>query len=234
MSNVILRAEKITKDFFLPSPFQLLKGVDFTLHETEIAAIVGKSGEGKTTLLHILGTIDTATSGSIWFKGMQYSTTDTEKLRNLSFGFVFQAFHLLLDATSIENLLLPCAIARQDTSKKSKPYERALYFLEKVGMSRHKDLTCAKLSGGEKQRLAIARAFMQNPDIIFADEPTGNLDHVTAEEVKTLLFSWAREEKKSLLFVTHSQDLANQCDSRYILDNGILRSLGNKALDRKN
>jgi lipoprotein-releasing system ATP-binding protein len=222
MNNRVLHAENITKEFLLPSPFLLLKGVDFSLHVGEIAAILGKSGEGKTTLLHILGTIDTPTTGTVWFKGQKCSSLNTERLRNRHFGFVFQSFHLLLDATSMENLLLPAAIAREETSKKSRPYEQALYFLEKVGLARQKDLIASKLSGGEKQRLAIARAFMQNPEIIFADEPTGNLDHITAQEVRDLLFSWARQEKKSLLFVTHSQDLANSCDTRYTLDDGLL------------
>lgn len=223
MSNPVLRAEKITKTFSLPTPLELLKGFDLTLYQSQSVAIIGKSGEGKSTLLHILGTLDEPTSGKLWIneKEVQYNKTNT--LRNKHLGFVFQAFHLLADASSIDNLLIPKAIAREDIGPKSESYQKALLLLKKVGLSAKKDLHALKLSGGEKQRLAIARAFMCNPDIIFADEPTGNLDHSTALEIQELLFSWVKEEKKTLLIVTHSHDLARQCDERYVLESGLLQ-----------
>lgn len=222
MNEPILRAEKITKIFFAPTPIEILSGCDLTLYRGQSTAIIGKSGEGKSSLLHILGTLDQPTTGKLWINEKQVHAHETDRLRNKHLGFVFQAFHLLSDISAIDNLLMPKAIAREDIGPKSNNYEKALTMLEKVGLSERKQLPAIKLSGGEKQRLAIARAFMCDPDIIFADEPTGNLDHITALEIQELLFSWVKEEHKTLLMVTHSHSLAMQCNKCYLLESGLL------------
>ena len=219
----LLEAKQITKTFLDPSPLLLLKGIDFVLPKEKSVAIIGKSGEGKTTLLHILGTIDEPTSGKLYFEGKEIRKSEYEKIRNRHFGFVFQAFHLLDDATCLENLLMPVKIGRNNVGHSSSSYKRALELLDRVGLTSRIHYSCKKLSGGEKQRVAIARALICNPDIIFADEPTGNLDHMTQDEIQKLLFSCVKEEGKSLLLVTHNIALAKQCDIAYQLENGILQ-----------
>jgi lipoprotein-releasing system ATP-binding protein len=221
--TIVLQAKEITKRFEKPSPFQLLHGINITLTMGQSTAIIGKSGEGKTTLLHILASLDTPTSGTLSLLGKPVHEQDVTQLRNQHIGFVFQAFHLLQDISCMDNLLLPTAIARQSTGHSSEAYKRATLLLEKVGLKNKKHLLAAKLSGGEKQRLAIARAFMNNPCIIFADEPTGNLDHETAKGIQELLFSWVKEEGKTLLLVTHNSDLAKQCDQIFTLESGKLQ-----------
>jgi len=218
--EIVLRATGIQKRFTKPVPFELLSGVDLSLYSGEKVAIVGKSGEGKTTLLHILATLDQPTSGTVEILGRK--DYDICKTRNADIGFVFQSFCLLQDLSCIDNLLMPMAIARHDVSKNSPTYERACHLLEKVGMLEKKDLATRKLSGGQMQRVAIVRAFMRNPQIIFADEPTGNLDHETALDVQKLLFSWVQDEGKSLLLVTHNSELAKQCDRVFLLEEGNL------------
>lgn len=220
MSKLVLSAQNITKTFYSASPLQLLKGINLQVESGKSVAIVGKSGEGKTTLLHILGTLDEPTSGSISILGNDVTHQNRNTLRNQHLGFVFQAFHLLEDATVIENILLPLSIARQDVSPKSHNYAKAQELLQKLGLYDRKNLHALKLSGGEKQRLGIGRAFITNPDIIFADEPTGNLDHKTAAEIQNLLFDWVETEGKALITVTHSAELAKRCHTTYILESG--------------
>ncbi|MBS0654672.1 MAG: ABC transporter ATP-binding protein [Verrucomicrobia bacterium] len=222
MNDPILKAEKITKTFTSPAPLELLKGIDLELYKGTSTAIIGKSGEGKSSLLHILGTLDEPTTGTLWINGKEVYYPKANLLRNRHLGFVFQAFHLLSDITAIDNLLIPRAIARYDVGPKSESFHKAVELLQKVGLYERRHLPAIKLSGGEKQRLAIARAFMCDPDILFADEPTGNLDHITAIEIQNLLFSWVEEEKKTLLVVTHSQDLARSCNASYLLESGLL------------
>lgn len=222
MNNVLLSADAITKTFLDPVPLELLKGITLKLLAGQSMAIVGKSGEGKTTLLHILGTLDEPTTGTLSILGEPVRQENKNLLRNRHLGFVFQAFHLLDDSTVLENILMPLAIGRQEIHPKSDNYLKALELLNRLGLYERRHLQARKLSGGEKQRLGIGRAFITNPDIIFADEPTGNLDHKTAQEIQTLLFSWVREEKKALIVVTHSQQLAKEADTLYTLDSGIL------------
>ncbi len=221
----IVEARAITKRFTHPEPFELLRGIDVTLARGETVAIIGKSGEGKTTLLHILATLDTPTSGTIKYPTAPLKSTS--QLRNEEIGFVFQSFCLLQDLNLVENLLMPCSIARKSTAHTSACHKRALELLSRVGLYEKRTLIAAKLSGGQMQRLAIARAFMQNPSIIFADEPTGNLDHEAALQVQQLLFSWVREEGKALCIVTHNHELAGTCDRILRLEDGLLTEVKN-------
>lgn len=219
MNDIVLKAEKIGKTFTNPAPLVLFSDISLSVEVGQSVAIVGRSGEGKTTLLHILGSLDEPSSGELYILGNQTSSKNSHTIRNRHIGFVFQAFHLLDDATVLENILLPLAIARKDL----KAHESlALTLLQRLGLDQRKHLPALKLSGGEKQRLAIGRAFITNPDIILADEPTGNLDHQTALEVQNLLFSWVKEQNKALLVVTHSQELAKRCDVTFMLESGRL------------
>lgn len=219
--KLVLKAEKLTKRFEIPSPLELFSGIDLEVASGQSVAIVGKSGEGKTTLLHILGTIDKPTSGTLYING-QIALAQSHVLRSKHIGFVFQAFHLLQDATVLENLLMPLAIQRQNVGPRSENYKYALDLLDRLGLLERRHLHALKLSGGEKQRLGIGRAFITNPDLILADEPTGNLDHQTARSIQELLFSWVQAEKKALIVVTHSLDLAKSCDLVFQLDSGKL------------
>ncbi len=222
MNKPVLSAKNISKSFTDPCPLDLLQEIHLDVLPGNTVAILGKSGEGKTTLLHILGTLDEPTSGTIELLGSPVLSQNKNVLRNRHIGFVFQAFHLLDDISVLDNILMPLYIARQKIDKDSENYENALLLLHKLGLYERKNLPALKLSGGEKQRLAIGRAFITNPDIILADEPTGNLDHQTAQEIQNLLFSWVTDQNKSLLVVTHSLDLANRCDIRYQLESGYL------------
>ena len=219
MSKIVLEAQKIAKTFTHPAPLELFCDISLKVAQGQSVAIVGRSGEGKTTLLHILGTLDTPTSGRLEVSGTEVTLHNSHLLRNQHIGFVFQAFHLLDDATVLENLLLPLAIARANL-KQCLP--KALDLLKRLGLYERRALHALKLSGGEKQRLAIGRAFISNPDIILADEPTGNLDHQTAEEIQALLFDWVKDIQKAMICVTHSQALAKRCDATYLLESGTL------------
>jgi lipoprotein-releasing system ATP-binding protein len=214
----VLAAKKITKTFSGSKPLTILKDIDLELYPQKSYSIIGKSGEGKTTLLHILGTLDSPTSGSLEICGKNVLEMSSNVIRNQHIGFVFQAFHLLLDATVLENVLMPLKIARKDVSHTSLYFARAQKLIEQVGLHDRMHELCFKLSGGEKQRVAIARAFVQDPDIIFADEPTGNLDHATARDVQELLLRCVEEEKKTLLVVTHNLELAKLMSACYELE----------------
>jgi lipoprotein-releasing system ATP-binding protein len=220
--NPILQAVNITKRFHYPVELEILKGINLTLHPGKSISIVGKSGEGKTTFLHILGAIDDPTSGELFLGGNLVHSKSADTLRNQHIGFIFQSFHLLSDATALENVLMPLKIARKDTTPKSPSYQRASELLEMVGLKNRLHFPASKLSGGEKQRVAIARAFACDPSVIFADEPTGNLDHQTAQEIQDLLISCTKKYNTALLLVTHNLQLAKLTDECYELENGIL------------
>src|SRR6185295_11337619 len=178
-NNPILAAKKIVKRFAGPTEVEILKGIDLELYPHKSCAIIGKSGEGKTTLLHILGTIDEPSEGVIIVDGKKVEAHNRDQLRNRHYGFIFQAFHLINDTSVLENILLPAAIARLPTKKGSAAHARAEELAHMVGLEKRLHFAAMKLSGGERQRVAIARAFMNDRGIIFADEPTGNLDHET-------------------------------------------------------
>jgi len=215
-------AKKLKKQFKRPTPQEILKEVDFEVEEGTSVAITGRSGEGKSTLLHILGTLDNPTSGTIELCGQEVTFHNIQALRLKHIGFLYQSFHLLEDFTVLDNVLMPAKIARQAVGPKSPAYERALGLLGKVGLSAHQDKLAKQLSGGEKQRVALARALINDPDILFADEPTGNLDLTTSEEIHNLLLSLTKEEGKTLVVVTHDQGLASLLDQNYELRSGVL------------
>ena len=204
--------------------YEALKSVTVDIDEGEFVSIVGKSGSGKSTLLHLLGGIDTATSGGITVARNDLHRMDENRLsrfRRDNIGFVFQFFQLMPTLTVLENVILPMDFSRRMTPAKRR--EHALSMLDKVGMSSHKDKFPAALSGGEQQRVAIARALSNDPAIILADEPTGNLDSRTAEDVFLLLSSLA-EEGKSIVMVTHNEELANRTTRRIYLQDGRIVS----------
>ncbi len=222
--TVVLSAQGIEKEFVHPSPFTVLKGISLTARAKESIAIVGKSGSGKSTLLHILGTLERASKGELTLLGQKVCTLNSARLRKEHIGFVFQAFHLFEESSVMENLLIPAKIARKSTHKKGDAYQRALMLLDEVGLLSRLHYPAKLLSGGEKQRVAIARALINKPDILFADEPTGNLDRKQSEQIHNLLLSLSAKEGKTLVIVTHDVNLASQCTRTYHLQDGILLS----------
>jgi len=219
---MILRAKKLCKRFLTPTPVDVLRGINLDIAPGESVAIVGKSGEGKSTLLHILGTLEKPTSGSLEICGQEVSSAPLPLLRNRYIGFIFQHYHLLEEETVLDNILMPAKIARLPTGQGTPAYKRALALLEKVGLKKRASFAAKLLSGGEKQRAAIARALINDPDLILADEPTGNLDHAHSQEIHTLLLSLIKEGNKSLIVVTHDVEFASLCTRKLLLKDGSL------------
>lgn len=217
----ILKCKSLSKSYEAPHFLSLFSGIEFEIHPNETIAIVGRSGEGKSTLLHLLGMLDEPTSGEIELFGKKASYHD-HHLRNQHIGFIFQQFHLLDDYTVLENVLMPASIGRKSTHKESPSYKRAEELLLKVGLKDRSHHFARQLSGGEKQRVAIARAFLNNPELILADEPSGNLDRSTAEQIHSLLLDFARNEGKACVIVTHDRELANLCQKQFVLTGGKL------------
>ena len=214
---MILNAIDIRKSF---GSLEVLKGVDFTVEEGELVAVVGASGAGKSTLLQILGTLLTPDSGSLEISGkdvLSLSGNALAAFRNRHIGFVFQAHHLLPEFTACENVMIPALIGGIGSRE---AHHRALDLLESVGLADRTDHKPAELSGGEQQRVAIARALVMNPAIIFADEPTGNLDSRTKEEIHRLLLDVRREKGQTVVIVTHDPALASLCDRTCTLQDG--------------
>lgn len=220
-----LVAKNIVKHFKYPKKLELLKGINLEVAKGETIAIVGRSGEGKSTLLHILGTLDSPTSGELIISNQLVTTTNLTTIRRHHIGFVFQSFYLMEDYTVLQNVLMPAKIAREPLHQKSAAYQDAIQLLEKVGLSDRMHHFGKQLSGGEKQRVAIARAMCNNPAILFADEPSGNLDRQTSIGIHQLLLQFAKEKHKSLVIVTHDEELATLCDRQYRLNCGLLEAV---------
>lgn len=220
-THFLLEAIDIRKSFYDPAKVDVLKSVNLRVCPGHSVAIMGRSGEGKSTLLQILGTLDDPCGGTLKINGQIVSSSNRNHIRNQSIGFVFQSFHLLEDYTAIENVLMPAKIARKDVGKNSAAKERAIALLEKVGLADRADFNTKLLSGGEKQRVALARALCNDPKLIFADEPSGNLDRQTALLIHEILLGLAHEGK-SIIIVTHDQELANLCSRKHALKDGIL------------
>ncbi len=218
----VLEAKDIYKSFTEPSPLHILEGISLNAEKGRTIAIMGASGEGKSTLLHILGTLEFPTKGSLIIDDKKVVPSNYCLLRNQSIGFIFQSFYLFENFTTLNNILMPAQIARRSIQKNSPAYNRALKLIDRVGLGPRLHYQAKMLSGGERQRVCIARALCNNPSLILADEPTGNLDHQTSKDIHQLLLSCVREEQKTLIVVTHDTDLANACDRIFILEKGKL------------
>lgn len=202
---------------------EVLRGLNMTLEPGEMVSLVGKSGVGKSTLLHILGTLDTPSAGSVHFGGVDVSSLSGEELaafRNQNIGFIFQFHHLLPEFTALENVMMPSLI-RGESSETAE--EKSSQLLERVGLSSRSHHRPAELSGGEQQRVAIARALVMKPRLILADEPTGNLDTETSEEIHELLSELNQETGISFLIATHNPNLAERMGRTLELTRGDLR-----------
>lgn len=218
---MIIKAENITKSF---GNLQVLRGVDFHASEAEVVAIVGASGAGKSTLLQILGTLSTPDGGTLSIDGtdvLKLSSKSLADFRNRRIGFVFQAHHLLPEFTALENVMIPSLIAGQGTREAR---ERASELLKTVGLEGRMDHKPSELSGGELSRVAIARALQMKPAIVFADEPTGNLDSRTKEEIHNLFFNLREQLGQTIVIVTHDPGLASLCDRTCTMQDGVIIS----------
>lgn len=201
---------------------EIFSDINLEVAKGEALAIVGSSGSGKSTLLHLMGALDKPTSGEIYFEGKnlaKMNTLEQARFRNKSLGFVFQFHHLLPEFSALENVAMPGLI---DGGKKDAVFPQAKNLLERVGLSHRLDSRPATLSGGERQRAAIARALLMHPEVILADEPTGNLDENTGMQVGQLLFELNRELGMTMVIVTHNQDLAARMDRALELRAGAL------------
>ncbi|WPC73151.1 lipoprotein-releasing ABC transporter ATP-binding protein LolD [Vibrio porteresiae] len=201
---------------------QVLKGVSFALKPGELVSIVGSSGSGKSTLLHILGALDDASEGQVEFLGHDMASLSSNrqaKIRNTHLGFVYQFHHLLADFTALENVAMPLLIGGK---KVAEAKQAAKELLERVGLGHRIEHRPAELSGGERQRVAIARALVNKPDLVLADEPTGNLDHQTALSIYDLMRQLNQESGTAFLVVTHDNELAGKMDRRMFMQDGLL------------
>ena len=224
MPQAIISAQKLTQKIQLSQKqLTIFEDLDLEIMAGEQVAITGRSGSGKSTLLGILATLDQASSGQLIVSGESVSTLNEEQralVRLKNIGFVFQSFQLLPHLTALENVMLPLRL--QPSFKYAEAEQKALALLHKVGLDRQAQQTPKVLSGGEQQRVSIARALVSEPKIIFADEPTGNLDGETAKEIEQLLFQLNRELGTTLVLVTHDRKLAQQCQRHFELLNGQL------------
>ncbi len=223
MQSTEIVAEGLVKEFTDgPRLVRVLSGVDLQVASGETVAIVGESGVGKSTLLHILGGLDLPTTGRVQVGGQDPSSgsaSDRARFRGQHVGFVFQFHHLLADFSAFENVMLPCLIAGVGAAE---AHDRAESLLKRVGLSERLDHRPGELSGGEQQRVAVARALAPRPSVLLADEPTGNLDPDTAAEVEHLLIELNREQGVTCVVVTHSERLAAAMDRRVRLEHGRL------------
>lgn len=204
-------------------PLQILQDVTLQIARGQSAAIVGRSGSGKTTLLGLMAGLDVPSSGAIYLDGEQInclSEDERARLRAARVGFVFQSFQLLPSLTALENVLLPLELAGIGEAK-----EQAIDLLRQVGLAQRMHHTPRQLSGGEQQRVAIARAFAVTPRVLFADEPTGNLDSQTGAEITDLLMTLNKQQGTTLVMVTHDTQLAERCDRQFHIDAGRVQSL---------
>ena len=204
---------------------RVLKGIELNIEKGEFIAIVGPSGAGKSTLLHILGGLDNPTEGKVFFEQEDiYTLPDREisKIRNTRIGFVFQFYHLLSEFNCLENVLMPALISREPKTYNLEPKERALNLLKDVGLAERIDHFPSQLSGGEKQRVAIVRGLINNPAMLLCDEPTGNLDSKTGEEIISLIKKTNLENQMAVVLVTHNIELTKQADKVYHLRDGLM------------
>ncbi len=216
---MVLQANNIHKSY---GQLNILKGVDLNVDQGEIVSIVGKSGSGKSTLLHIIGTLDSADSGNLNIVGQPIANLSAKQLaafRNQHIGFVFQFHHLLPEFTALENVCIPGFIRQEPRQSVEK---RAKELLDYLGLTNRLSHKPTELSGGEQQRVAVARALINQPNIIFADEPTGNLDSSASKDFHLLIRQLCDDKKQTFVIVTHNQELADLSDRCLTMQDGIL------------
>lgn len=216
---MMIRCREIHKRF---GTLEVLRGIDLDIAKGEVAAIVGPSGAGKTTLLQILGTLSSPDAGAVEIAGQNIGSLragELVRLRNEQIGFVFQFHHLLPEFTALENVMIPALIGRRSRSGAGK---RAAELLKLLGVGERSDHKPAELSGGEQQRVAVARALMNDPAVVFADEPSGNLDSVNRESLHRLFFELREQFGYTFVIVTHDNDLAAMSDRRIAMRDGLI------------
>lgn len=217
----ILKISSITKSY---GELQVLKGIDLSISKSEVVSIVGPSGAGKSTLLHIIGTLDQPDSGSLVLAGQRIEEKTKKEIgrfRNTQLGFVFQFHNLLPEFSALENVCLPGFISGKTESQVRKRGEELLQIL---GLSERKDHKPSELSGGEQQRVAVARALINDPKLVLADEPSGNLDTQSAKKLHDLFFELRDQFGFTFVIVTHNEQLANMSDRRVVLEDGLIES----------
>ena len=225
-----ITASSITKTYGKRNNiFTALDSIDVSINKGESIAIIGKSGSGKSTLIHILACLDKPSTGSLRFENIETSqlkSKQLDKLRNQKFGFVFQQFFMNPNDNVLDNVALPLKVAG---IRKKQRRERALEILKEVELSDKAKNRARDLSGGQKQRVCIARALINNPEVIFADEPTGNLDTKTGQQIEKLLFDLNHEKHITLIIVTHDEELADKCNRKiYLQDGRVVKELSKK------
>lgn len=229
--DIVLRAERLAKVYAegkLRTP--VFDGLNLAVRQGETVAIIGASGVGKSTLLHLLGGLDTPSAGEVWVAGQRMSALSDAargKLRNKSLGFIYQFHHLLPEFTALENVMLPVLLSGMDMASAR---ERAEALLEQVGLAHRREHKPGELSGGERQRAAVARALVNKPACVLGDEPTGNLDEKTAAVVFDLMLALNRSERTSLVLVTHDRRLARRLDRVLELHEGRLMEVAPEDL----
>lgn len=215
----MIKAENICKSY---NQLQILKGINLSINKGEIVAIVGASGAGKTTLLQILGTLDKADSGTLLLNEQLINKLSDKKLsdfRNKNIGFIFQFHQLLPEFTAFENVMIPAWIAK---SNEAEVKQRALELFEYLGIKDRITHKPSELSGGEQQRVAVARAIINNPAVLLADEPSGNLDSASANSLHDLFFDLRNKFNQTIVIVTHNEELANRCDRKLTMKDGLI------------
>ncbi len=224
----MLTARGIIKSY---GDLQVLKGIDFNIQAGEIVSIVGASGAGKSTLLHILGTLDQADHGNVWIENMEIGrmkNNQLAKFRNSNIGFIFQFHNLLPEFTAFENICIPGFIGNHSKAKVEK---RAKSLMKMLSIDSRADNKPSQLSGGEQQRAAVARALINKPKIVFADEPSGNLDSKNANDLHELFFSLRNELDQTFVIVTHNQQLAKMADRSLEMKDGIMLENGKQTIN---
>ncbi len=215
----MIQAENIHKSY---GNLKVLRGVNVNIDKGEVVSIVGKSGAGKSTLLHILGTLDQADEGSLTINNQQIQKLSTKELavfRNTNIGFIFQFHHLLPEFTAIENVCFPAFIQKKSESEAQKRAKELLTYLGLKDRLTHKP---TQLSGGEQQRVAVARALMNEPAVVFADEPSGNLDSASSKDLHQLLFKLRDDFNQTFVIVTHNEELAEMSDRKLVMRDGLI------------